>query len=156
MSAPSLPHPSGTRRTRVGRASLPGQIYHVVASTSNRRPIFLDLACARQLVITLRCLELDAATLAFVIMPDHLHWLVQLTGSRTMSSVVRTMKSLSAYRIGKFNGEQGVVWQAGFFDRAIRRDEDVKAVARYIVANPLRGGLVKSLKEYPHWYAIWA
>ncbi len=28
-------------------------------------------------------------------------------------------------------------------------------VARNIVANPLRNGLVKSVRDYPHWDAIW-
>jgi len=28
-------------------------------------------------------------------------------------------------------------------------------VARYIVANPLRAGLVESVRDYPHWDAIW-
>jgi hypothetical protein len=47
------------------------------------------------------------------------------------------------------------VWQKGFYDRALRSDEDVAAVARYIVANPLRAGLVDSVREYPFWDAIW-
>ena len=34
-------------------------------------------------------------------------------------------------------------------------DEDLKKTARYIVANPLRAGLVKRLGDYPHWDALW-
>ncbi|MCF6281296.1 MAG: hypothetical protein L3J28_03650 [Candidatus Polarisedimenticolaceae bacterium] len=40
-------------------------------------------------------------------------------------------------------------------DRAIRKEEDLVAIARYIVANPLRAGLVKSIKDYPHWDCVW-
>jgi hypothetical protein len=29
------------------------------------------------------------------------------------------------------------------------------AMARYIVANPLRAGIAHSLADYPHWDAIW-
>lgn len=47
------------------------------------------------------------------------------------------------------------VWQTGFYDRAIRSDEDVADVARYIVANPIRAGLVKSVREYSWWDAVW-
>jgi hypothetical protein len=47
------------------------------------------------------------------------------------------------------------VWQKGLHDRAIRVDEDIVAIARYIIANPIRAGLVKSIQEYPHWDAIW-
>src|SRR3989344_3545810 len=49
----------------------------------------------------------------------------------------------------------GSLWQHGFHDRAIRRDEDLPAVARYIVANPLRAGLVEKIGDYPLWDAVW-
>jgi len=48
-----------------------------------------------------------------------------------------------------------VLWQKGYFDRALRREEDLKAMARYIVANPLRAGLVEHIGQYPLWDAIW-
>jgi hypothetical protein len=44
---------------------------------------------------------------------------------------------------------------AGFHDHALHRDEDLKNLGLYVVANPLRAGLVKSLGDYPHWDAIW-
>jgi hypothetical protein len=37
----------------------------------------------------------------------------------------------------------------------VRSDEDVQAIARYIVANPIRAGLVKRVGDYPFWNAIW-
>jgi REP element-mobilizing transposase RayT len=149
--------PTGTRRTRIGRRSIPNQVYHVVASTADRCPLFEDLYCARQVVLSLRWLQDEghARTLAFVVMPDHLHWLMRLHASRTLSSVVRSMKSVSANRINAKRNVATAVWQAGFYDSAIRRDEDLQAVARYIVANPLRGKLVNTLRNYPHWDAIW-
>jgi hypothetical protein len=52
-------------------------------------------------------------------------------------------------------GAEGPVWQSGFHDRALRHDEDLLDAARYIVANPLRAGLVKSLRMYSHWDACW-
>ncbi len=47
------------------------------------------------------------------------------------------------------------LWQKGFHDRALRREEDLVTVARYVVANPLRAGLVEKLGDYPLWDAIW-
>ena len=49
----------------------------------------------------------------------------------------------------------GPIWQRAFFDHGLRDDEDTAKVARYIVANPLRAGLVTKLGDYPHWDAIW-
>ena len=40
------------------------------------------------------------------------------------------------------------MWQRDYYDHALRKDKSVEAVARYIVANPLRSGLVKSVRQY--------
>jgi hypothetical protein len=66
-----------------------------------------------------------------------------------LSQVVGGVKGNVAHRLGRR------LWQDGFHDRAVRRDEDIVAIARYIVANPLRAGLVERLADYPHWDAIW-
>lgn len=88
-------------------------------------------------------------TLAFVVMPDHLHWLFRLDAAATLSQVVQRVKSVSAHRIRR------ALWQAGFHDRGAREGEDVRNQARYIVANPLRAGLVETVGDYPHSDAIW-
>ena len=41
------------------------------------------------------------------------------------------------------------------YDHALRKDEDVKKIARYIIANPLRAGLVEKIEDYPYWDAVW-
>jgi REP element-mobilizing transposase RayT len=80
---------------------------------------------------------------------------MQLGSRKALPVVVAAVKSESARRIRRASGESLTVWQRGYFDRAMRRDEDVVAVARYIVANPLRAGLVASISEYPHWDVCW-
>lgn len=82
-------------------------------------------------------------------MPDHIHWLMQLVGSQTLANVVKTIKSKTTVQLGN------PIWQAGYFDHAIRSVEDIQDIARYIVANPIRAGLVKKVGDYPHWDAIW-
>ena len=96
-----------------------------------------------------------AATLAFVVMPDHLHWLMTLTGTRSLSMAVSNMKSRAARNINAVLFRTGPIWQSGYFDRAIRREEDLVDIARYIVANPLRAKLVASIGDYPLWDAVW-
>ena len=147
----------GAKQLRKGRVSACGQVYHVTAVTHERRPVFEDLFLGRILVKCLRY-ESDlgrADTLCYVVMPDHLHWLLQLVGTNSLAGVVHNVKSQSARRINAAGGKGDAVWQRGFFDRAIRRDEDVPAVARYIVANPQRAGLVDSCRLYPLWDAAW-
>ena len=90
----------------------------------------------------------QVTTLAFVVMPDHVHWLAQLQRG-TLSEAVRLYKATVSVALGSR------AWQRGFHDRALRRQDDVRAVARYIVANPLRAGLVHDIGDYPHWDASW-
>ena len=88
-------------------------------------------------------------------MPDHLHWLVQLE-SGSLSRLVAGFKAASARAINHLLHTPGQPrWQTGFHDHALREEEDLPALARYIVANPLRAGLVASVRAYPHWDAVW-
>jgi REP-associated tyrosine transposase len=141
----------GYSHLRLGRVSVGGQVYHIITATRQRTPVFLDFKHARIAIRVLMDEEKLGAvsTLAFVLMPDHLHWLVQLGEHAEIGKVVGRVKSLIARRL------DGEVWQRGFYDHALRKDEDIATVARYIVANPVRAGLVTRLGDYPHWDAIW-
>ncbi len=136
---------------RKGRFSESGRIYLVTTVTKLRRPVFAEFQAARSLVSALRQEQRagHADTLAYVVMPDYLHWLIELRGKTLLSQVVGAVKSVSAHRLDR------ALWQRGFHDHALRREEDLPAVARYIVANPLRKGLVARIGEYPHWDAVW-
>ncbi|MGY4533014.1 REP element-mobilizing transposase RayT [Pseudomonas sp. TE3786] len=87
-------------------------------------------------------------------MPDHLHWLVELRNC-TANQLMRQVKGRSARRVNALLGTTGALWQDGYHDRAIRREQDLLTVARYVVANPLRAGLVSKLGDYPLWDAVW-
>ena len=136
---------------RKGRFSQAHQVYSITTVTENRLKIFEDLYSARLFVQVLREHEklCYAETLCFVVMPDHVHWLMQLGDKRSLSKVMKSVKSISSHYIGR------ALWQKGFYDYALRHEDDIKGIARYIVANPLRAGLVKNIGDYPHWYAKW-
>jgi len=143
---------------RKGRVSLDNQIYHVTAATCLRQSFFADLMTGRivvrEIMRTVRYGYTD--TLAFVVMPDHVHWLFSLTDAKSLASVVGAVKRHSAREINKQrHTHPTTIWQRGFHDHALRSDESVLHVARYIVANPLRAGLVTSIGDYPLWDAAW-
>ncbi|MGL6072498.1 REP-associated tyrosine transposase [Craterilacuibacter sp.] len=148
-----MPH---AHALRSGRYSVRGQVYHVTCVTDQRRPVFSDFAAARLIILTLKAAEqrFGAHTLAFVLMPDHLHWLFELN-SASLSELIRWVKGSSSPAINRMQGSSSTLWQAGFHDHALRRDEDLARLARYIVANPLRAGLVQHIGDYPHWDAVW-
>ncbi|WP_040071520.1 REP-associated tyrosine transposase [Pseudomonas batumici] len=149
----SFPH---AHRLRVGRFSEPGRIYLLTAVTLNRQPAFKDWHLGRLVVNEFRQAEQTGAaqSLAWVVMPDHFHWLLELHNG-DLPRLMQGTKSRSARTVNKIRGIQAPLWQKGYFDRALRREEDLKTMARYIVANPLRAGMVEHIGDYPLWDAIW-
>jgi len=142
---------------RTGRYSETGRIYLVTTVTHQREPMFADFALARAVIGELR--KTDAlghcTTLAYVLMPDHLHWLVQLKSGQ-LSSLVGRFKAGAGTTVNRLAGTVGNQrWQKGFHDHALRREEDIAGIACYIVANPRRAGLVSHVGDYPHWDAVW-
>ncbi|MFY0641344.1 MAG: transposase [Bermanella sp.] len=140
----------GYSALKKGRHSQISFVYHLVISTKNRQPVFKDFDQARCFIRILKADEdlCFTKTLAFVVMPDHIHWLVKLEKG-DISQAVQRVKSLFT----KYSGLN--IWNVGFYDHAIRTDEALIDTARYIVANPLRAGLCDSIKEYPHWDSVW-
>ncbi len=140
-----------------GRFSITGQVYHVTTCTEARNPLFRDFHCGRLVVQEMQALSDDGTltSLAWVIMPDHVHWLFQLGDELTLSQAMKRFKARSALSINHFLNRRDPVWQRGFYDHALRREEDLRTVARYIVGNPLRAGLVQHVGDYPLWDAIW-
>ncbi|MGB2246741.1 MAG: REP-associated tyrosine transposase [Alcanivorax sediminis] len=140
---------------RNGRVSEVGRIYMITSVTHNRLPHFATTQAARTLIGELIQAQASglADTLAYVVMPDHFHWLMQLGSKESLSAVVQRIKSRSTRSLRAAGHSAG--WQRGFHDHAVREEEDLVQLARYIVANPLRAGLAKSVRDYPHWDAIW-
>jgi putative transposase len=85
---------------------------------------------------------------AYCFMPDHLHVLVTATSEQSdFCELVRRFKQVSAFRHKKSTG--GLLWQPGYHERILRDDEMTEAVVRYILENPIRGGLSQELGKYP-------
>jgi len=151
---PQKPHQKALRQ---GRRSIAGQYYLLTLIIKNRIPVFNDFYVARCFIGMLRDLDLtrDRQCLAWVVMPDHVHLLLILGDNIALSHWVRLLKGRSARQLNDLLNRQGPLWQPGFHDHALRQEEDVRSVARYIVANPLRAGLVSAIGDYPHWDCVW-
>ena len=154
---PTINSPAHGRDLRKGRVSIENSIDLVTIVTQGRRLLFKRLECGRIVVCSLQYAEKSgfASTLAYVVMPDHLHWLMSLENQASLSDVVGRIKRNTSRQINRELGCTGVsVWQRGFHDHALRSEEDVRDVARYIVANPLRAGLVRRVGDYSLWDAV--
>lgn len=150
-------HFSGHDALRKGRVSLSGQVHLVTVVCQDRRRRFdeWETASAVCKVLGTPSNWLDAQAMCWVLMPDQWHALVQLGDQATVPRVMQRINSLTARAANSaFNG-RGRVWQPAYHDHALRKDENALACARYVVANPLRAGLVARLRDYPYWDAIW-
>ena len=141
---------------RHGRVSMTGKIYHVSTATVGRSRLFDDFTagCAAARCFENRAALGDAQMLAWVLMPDHVHWLIGLGERYTLDILVSRLKATSARSVNQISHRAGAVWSRAYHDHALRGDEDVASVARYIVANPLRAELVKSVAHCPFWNAV--
>ena len=150
---PDLP---AAHRLRVGRYAEASRIYLLTSNTLHSIPVFKDFALGRLVVDQFRNAQnLGLAnSLAWVVMPDHFHWLIELQQG-SLSELMQKTKSMSTKAVKQRTGRNISLWQRGFHDRALRREEDLVKLARYVVANPLRAGLVEKLGDYPLWDAIW-
>lgn len=147
----------GNVALRRGRYSESGGIYLLTVCTLRREPLFRDWRVGRLVVAEMRRLqELGwVDSLAWVVMPDHWHWLLQLGETIDLARVMNAAKGRSALEVNRRLGRVGPVWQRGYHDHALRRDEGIREAARYVIANPLRAKLVAHVGEYPLWDAAW-
>jgi REP element-mobilizing transposase RayT len=92
--------------------------------------------------------------LSWILMPDHFHGILRL-GNSSLGQTISHLKGITSKRINENFNQQGSIWQPAYYERALRIEDDRKNIARYIILNPLRAGLVKNVREYPYWNSIW-
>lgn len=147
----------GHNALRRGRFSQSGRVYHVTFATAHRKPWFADpdVAVAACRTLEPSIVAAEAKWICWVLMPDHFHGLFALCGTQSLSRCVQRLKGRATQACREAGGGDRVLWARGFYDHAMRREEDVLGAARYIIANPQRAGLVSDIMQYPYWNANW-
>lgn len=155
MENRARPVPQGHAALRRGRVSLPNQVYLITFTTHRRKPVFAEscsaMAAAR--AMTAGCLWQRSRLLAWVLMPDHWHGLVQLGEHEALSALIQRLKANTARNLPAHIARP--IWASGFHDHALRKDEELLAAARYLVMNPVRARLARTPREYSYWDAVW-
>jgi len=81
-------------------------------------------------------------------MPDHLHLLVEAKSDASDGrDFIKRARQYSGFYYSKAFGAK--LWQRYGYDHVLRDEEKTIIVARYILQNPLRAGLVKRIEDYP-------
>lgn len=141
---------SAFRLPRPLRLEYPGAFWHVYNRGVERRDIvlcdpdrrsFVDLLAATQRQFRWRIH-------AFVLMTNHYHLLIE-TPEPTLS---RGMQKLDGDHAGWFNRVHrrvGPLWQGRFRAHLVDKESYLLELARYVVLNPVRAGMVASPGEWP-------
>ena len=79
----------------------------------------------------------------FVVMPNHVHALLEPLKGYELSEILRSWKLHSAREINRLLGRSGALWQSESFDHIVRDMQSLERFRRYIRRNPaaLRGRL---------------
>jgi REP element-mobilizing transposase RayT len=79
--------------------------------------------------------------LAWCVMPNHVHVLMEQIEGYGLSDIVQTWKSVSARRVNALLGRKGVLWRREYFDRFMRDQAQFEATIVYVGNNPVAAGL---------------
>jgi REP element-mobilizing transposase RayT len=138
------------RPRRLDGISYTGQeTYFITTCTLDRRKVFVNTdfyeICRDELFALSD--RFGFSTDAYVFMPDHVHWLAEaLNDGAPLRQFVSTWKQRTGFAWSQRSGSR--LWQKGYWERVLRPDDTPLAIARYIVENPVRAGLVPDVRDY--------
>ncbi len=87
----------------------------------------------------------------WVIMPNHIHFLIKINENSTLSRFMKAFKQKTTREINIRENTSGIIWQKEYYDRYIRDDKHFSVAKAYIRSNPVKAGLVKDITEW-EWY----
>ena len=124
--------------------------YSLTFCTDRRRHLFTS---ADIVMLALSQIARAAADERFVIfaycfMPDHVHLLIEAQAeSSNCRRFIARAKQYSGFHFARVFG--GRLWQRYGYEHVLRDEETTIIVARYILENPVRAGLVRRVEDYP-------
>ena len=124
-------------------------ITHVVVRGINREVIFHDILDYRCFLEFLRKVlsETGAVLLAYCLMPNHVHLLIQ-EGDQSISVLMHRLGVRYAYWFNKKYHRTGHVFQDRFFSRPVEDDGYLLMVIHYIHFNPVKAKLCDAPEDY--------
>jgi len=86
---------------------------------------------------------------AWCVMPNHVHVIFRLFPGEALADVVRSWKTFTARKANRILGRAGTFWQREYYDRLIRKDDELDRALQYVIGNPERAGLSR-------WRWVWS
>jgi putative DNA methylase len=96
------------------------------------------------------------AKLAWCVMPNHVHALIETRQGYPLDRVVHSWKSFSAHSANRLLGRADRFWAPEYFDRYMRDDGQRAATRAYMESNPVKAGLCAEPQDWrfssaSHW-----
>jgi putative transposase len=129
----------------------PYRIFFATTKTSLGKRLLQSERNANLLIDVLRSLVAERFfTLHdFVIMPDHIHLLIEVNEGMTIEKAMQMIKGRFSYRLSHEFNYKGEVWQRGFSEVQVLGKESFRKHVEYISQNPVKEGLVRVGESFP-------
>jgi REP element-mobilizing transposase RayT len=125
--------------------------YFLTFCTDHRHRLFVtaDAVSTVRTQVSRAAVEQSIALLAYCYMPDHVHFLAegQADDSDCLRFIARAKQFSGFHYKARFNQR---LWQRYGYEHTLRSDEAAISVARYILENPVRAGLVARIEDYSY------
>jgi putative transposase len=144
-----MSHP--TRNSAPANILNPSRIFFATTRTSMGKRLLQSERNANLLIDVLHSLvaEHKFKVRDFVIMPDHIHLLIELRDDMTIEKAMQLIKGRFSYRLSHECGYKGEVWQRGFTEVQVMNKQALAGHREYIAKNPLKAELVRPGEEDP-------
>lgn len=139
----------GEKVPRQPRVHVPNAFYHVTARGNNKENVFYSESdYGRYLDYLGEYKErFGFAVLAYALMPNHVHFLLQI-GQVPLSHIMQGLQVSYTQYFNRRHERVGHAFQGRYFARIIDSESYLLQAIRYINQNPLRAGLVQDLSAY--------
>jgi REP element-mobilizing transposase RayT len=130
----------GYRALRHGRFSKSGDEYFITFCTEQRQSGLTTEPIAGVIVTEIKQMETEAiwSLRCAVLMPDHIHLLIQLGNVLPLGKSIARLKSKSSIHLKT----QKLRWQKGYYEHTMRTQEDRLPVFLYMYLNPYKANLL--------------
>jgi REP element-mobilizing transposase RayT len=92
--------------------------------------------------------------IAWCVMPNHVHTLIETRMGHRLDRVVHSWKSFTAKQANRWLNRDGAFWAPEHFDRYMRDNTHFAATRAYIERNPVKAGLCQEVSDW-HFSSAW-
>jgi REP element-mobilizing transposase RayT len=139
--------------------SQPGN-YFVTICSWQQLPLFETPTLSEMLIETWRNLPNRYPTItvdSFVVMPNHIHGIVNIhasimdTSNPTLGNIINAFKSLVTVNWIRFNKVNGItyfghIWQGRYYDHIVRNKQELDQIRTYLLNNPAKSLIQRGIE----------